>query len=295
MNSPDPLISEAIRSESATPRRRFGLALMASLLVGVGACAIIGYGLDQGWWNSTDLGNWPRTTPAERTPDRLRVLFIGNSFTGYNGGQALILRQLAASAGQNPVIDQVAIYGATWKQLWDTSKARQVIGQGQWDYVILQDHSQAALRWPVAMKNYARLFSDAIDQVGARPIFFMTWANRNMPFDQRIIARAYTDLATEDDGLLAPVGVAWQNALKARPKLSLYNIWDKKHPNAAGSYLTACVFYSLLFHHSPHGLIGRISEGHRTYINLSTDDAEFLQDIAWKTVSQGKMTPATRP
>lgn len=256
---------------------------------------MIGYGCDRGGWGNTGSGNWPRTTPEQRTPDRLRVLFIGNSFTGYNGGQALILQQLAASAGRNPVIDQLAIYGATWKLLWDSSKARSVIRQGNWDYVILQDHSQSALGWPVAMKNYGRLFSDAIDKAGGKPVFFMTWAKRDARFDQRVIARVYTDLAVEDAGLLAPVGIAWQNAMQARPKLSLYNFWDKKHPNPAGSYLTACVFYSLLFHDSPHGLISRIGEGHRTYIDLGKSDAEFLQDIAWQTISRAAAPAATRP
>ena len=75
---------------------------------------------------------------------------------------------------------------------------------------------------------------------------------------------------------LAPVGDAWRVALRSDPKLVLHDA-DHKHPNAAGTYLAACVFYATLFGQSPAGLPGRIA-------GLSDGDAQRLQAIAWKTV-----------
>jgi len=70
---------------------------------------------------------------------------------------------------------------------------------------------------------------------------------------------------------------------------------DKSHPNSAGSYLAACVFYATIFGKSPEGLAaritgtiiehtGKITDAQGELINLSKQDAAFLQKIAWETV-----------
>src|SRR5580692_6326372 len=40
---------------------------------------------------------FPQSTLAMRSPGKLRVLFLGNSLTEYNGGLATAMEQLAAS------------------------------------------------------------------------------------------------------------------------------------------------------------------------------------------------------
>lgn len=55
---------------------------------------------------------------------------------------------------------------------------------------------------------------------------------------------------------------------------------DFKHPSPNGTYLAACMFYSFLT-----GLHPSISQ----YTNgLDAEDAAFIQDIAWETVSEWK-------
>lgn len=51
---------------------------------------------------------------------------------------------------------------------------------------------------------------------------------------------------------VAPVGLAWEHALTRRPQLDLW-AGDGTHPSRAGSYLAACVFYSVLTRRSPVG------------------------------------------
>jgi hypothetical protein len=203
---------------------------------------------------------------------------------------------LARSAKKTPapVFDQICVYGATLAQLWDHSQALPMIRQGNWDYVVLQDYSLAAIKYQHEMSEYGGLFSNEIRAQGARPIFFMTWARKDTPGVQGLIANAYTSLATANQGTLAPVGLAWAAALNGRPTLALH-MKDHRHPTPAGSYLTACVFYSVLFHQSPHGLTARIVEGNNVYISLNPDDAVYLQDVAWKTVQQAGPAAATQP
>jgi hypothetical protein len=59
------------------------------------------------------------------------------------------------------------------------------------------------------------------------------------------------------------------------PEISLWGD-DGSHPNGAGTYLAACVFYAVIFRSSPSGLSyhGGIDDGH----------ARILQDEAGSQV-----------
>src|SRR2546425_1054818 len=98
----------------------------------------------------------------------------------------------------------------------------------------------------------------------------------DLPRQVADLAAAYSLIAAELDVLLAPVGVAWQNAFAADPSLVLH-ISDMSHPNPLGSYLAACVFFATFYGRSPVGLPNNYG--------LSDEEALFLQLIAWQTVS----------
>jgi hypothetical protein len=71
-------------------------------------------------------------------------------------------------------------------------------------------------------------------------------------------------------------GLACQKALVADNHLDLHAP-DDRHPNRAGAYLAACVFYGTLYGRSPEGLPGRIG-------GLTDTEAYRLQAIAWQVV-----------
>lgn len=244
-------------------------------------------------------GRFPQTTAAMRSTGHLRVLFLGNSLTEYNGGLALILQQLVKSTAKSPmpIFDEVTKFGATWAQLWDVTQGPAMIRQGHWDFVVLQDYSTAPFVYRAEMDIYGRRFSQEIKTIGARPVFFMTWPHDDQLALQQQIAGAYIGVALANQGLVAPVGYAWQKVLKENPQIVLYDPRDhpKKHPTPAGSYLTACVFYSMFFHQSPHGLTGRIVDGTTVYVDLPPAVALYLQDSAWAVVTKMGPLASTRP
>ena len=111
---------------------------------------------------------------------------------------------------------------------------------------------------------------------------------------QKDLTDAYFAIARELGATVAPVGIAWQNAFKENPKLVLHDP-DQSHPNAAGSYLAACVFYAILYDKTPVGLSGRIPKKESTAsggdlsnssdaVNLTDTETAFIQRIAWETV-----------
>ena len=148
------------------------------------------------------------------------------------------------------------------------------------------------------MHKYARLFDAEIKKAGARTIFHLTWARQNQPENQVKLNDAYFTIAKELKAMVAPVGMAWEQAFKNDPK-RVFHLEDKSHPNATGSYMAACVFYSLIYGKSPEKLTNRIS-GHSTsdsgdisseksdLVNLDKSEAALIQRIAWQTVKNEK-------
>ena len=239
--------------------------------------------------------------------DKLRVLFIGNSYTYFNNLPQMVAELSKSASKQKPIeAEMFTVGGATLKSLWESGKALDMLKRGKWDYVVLQEQSTLGfapmvnnipqINDPKTFHEYARQFDAEIKKAGAKTIFYLTWAKQNAPQTQATLTDAYLSIAKELNAIAAPAGIAWQTALKARPDFALH-IEDKSHPNPAGSYLAACVFYATLYGQSPDGLparitgtivdhTGKVSDAQGELVNLSKEDAAFLQKIAWQTVQQ---------
>ena len=213
---------------------------------------------------------------AAQPTGEVQVLFIGNSFTYYHDLPKMI-SELAQAGKQRPMRhERETPGGCTLEKHWKDGKALAKIQSRKWDFVVLQDQSQAPLKQRASMFDHAKKFDAEIKKQGAKTILYMTWALQNKSEDQPAISKAYLDLAKELKAQIAPVGNAWEAALKANKKLGLHAS-DKKHPNTTGTYLAACVFYSTIYGKSPEGLPERIGK-------LTDNEARSLQIIAWKSI-----------
>jgi len=135
------------------------------------------------------------------------------------------------------------------------------------------------LEAPESFQHHAGLLDKEIRKLGAKTIFYMTWANRHRPETQATIADAYATAAKKLNADLAPVGNAWGNVRRLNPEFDLY-LDDGRHANPAGSYLTACVFYSTLFKTPPVGLPGTLRAQGEKLVDLNENQALFLQKVA---------------
>jgi hypothetical protein len=219
--------------------------------------------------------------PCAKNPQVLRVLFIGNSYT-YVNDLPRLTRDLAASAGKRVETDMVAEGGATLGMLFRKGAAVAKIRQGCWDDVVLQEQSvidgyiiDPNRSTPDAFYQAVRAFDKEVRAQGAKTVLFITWKRFDLPVHQDLLYAAYLKMARETGAQVAPVGQAWDTVLKERGGMVLHAP-DKSHPSLAGSYLSACVFYSVLFGKSPEGLAA--PQG------LSKEDAAFLQRSGWKAV-----------
>jgi len=265
-----------------SPKTRFWFTLALLSLV---ACPSFGAGNTAPTTRPTKVSKItvPSLSPTSRKP--LRVLFIGNSYTFFNGGLGTLVQSLAAAAkGGRPLeFVEVTKGGQTLEGHWNEGKALAQIRKGGWDYVVLQEHSLRPLLDRDKMYTYAKKFDAEIRKVGAKTVFFETWARKNRPEMQSGLDLAYSGIAKEVTATLAPAGLAWQAALKDRPGFALH-IGDLSHPTPAGSYLNACVIYETLFGRSPEGLPRTIrNAAGKVLVDLTDGDAKLLQHAAYET------------
>ena len=225
------------------------------------------------WVTLLALGT-PAATPAA---DDINVLFVGNSFT-INNNMPKMIEELAKAGKQRSLHTRIAGSGSTLEKGWNTPEVLTSLRFRKWDYVVLQEHMMNLLDNRQAMIEYGKKFDAEIKKQEAKTLLYVTFAYKAKPTTQATITKANQDLAKEIGAGIAPVGVAWELALAADKQLDLHDK-DGRHPNPAGSYLAACVFYATIYGKSPEGLPAGASK-------LQDAEARRLQASAWKAVQE---------
>ena len=211
-----------------------------------------------------------------RPKPSIRILFIGNSYTFFNGG---IDKQLE---GLDPSVETVRVApgGYTLEKHWDDGKALQNILNGGWSYVVLQEQSQrpALENEKDKFREYARKLDSEIRANGARTVLLMTWERPDSiryGVTTANMSTVFNAAGAELGARVAPAGTAFARSLRERPDIALY-VQDG-HPTTYGTYLAACVLYGVIFNKSPVG--NPFSDK-----SIPPETRAYLQRIAAETV-----------
>jgi hypothetical protein len=210
----------------------------------------------------------------------LRVLFIGNSFTYFNDMPAMVAA-LAASQKKRFVHQSVVFPNFSLQDHWEKGDAQRAIAKGKWDFVVLQQGPSALEESRQSLFDYTRRFSKLIRDAGATPALYMVWPSKARFRDFDRVVESYALAAREVQGIILPVGVAWQEAWKLDANLPLYGE-DQFHPSPTGSYLAALVIYRALFKDSSQGLPASLNLQSNTpkRVGVSPKEAALLQKAA---------------
>lgn len=86
--------------------------------------------------------------PPVPVPDRLNVLFVGNSLTFFNGMPEMV-QALAQRAGVDQFsFEEVTAGGYSLEDHWNQGDALDAIDRGGWDVVVLQQGPSSPARQP---------------------------------------------------------------------------------------------------------------------------------------------------
>ncbi|WP_296314011.1 hypothetical protein [Winogradskyella sp. UBA3174] len=192
---------------------------------------------------------------AQNKKDTLTVLFVGNSYT-FTSNMPHLVSIISDSADVKLITSKSTAGGATLKDHWTNKKGlktKKNINEGDYDIVVIQEHSLGTINKKDDFLNYSKKLCDLIKSSGAKPYFFVTWARQKVPQYQETITKIYEEAAKENNGKLVLVGDAWKLARSLRPGIGLYKL-DGRHPSDLGSFLTACVFVNTLTSEVPKKL-----------------------------------------
>lgn len=222
--------------------------------------------------------------------DAYRALFIGNSYTAANNLPVLI-RELTLSGGDTLAYEASIPGGYTFQSHTTNASTTNFLAMSGWDYVILQEQSQRPSFSQGQVQQQVYPYASILDSLGhvaspcAQTVFYMTWG-RKLGDSQNCavwppvctyegmqveLRRSYLNMAQQNNAIVAPVGIAWWEAMRRDSTIELFDN-DGSHPSMEGSYLAACVFYAAMYRSTPVGL--------SYHATLNSTKAAFYQDVA---------------
>jgi len=149
---------------------------------------------------------------ACRSQSATRILFIGNSYTFFNGGLDKQLKGLAPSTETACI----AAGGYGLETHWKDGKALREIREGKWNYVVLQEQSQTPVLFQKSFFDYARQFDEEIRRSGAKTILLMTWErpdSKALGVTTANLEATFTTLGTVLLAKVAPAGSAFARSI----------------------------------------------------------------------------------
>lgn len=182
-----------------------------------------------------------------------KILFIGNSHTYYNQGLDFHLSKYAASILQpeKPMFEQIAFGGFTLEEHLQNEATLSKIKEADWDAIVLQENTSRAANERNAAITSIHRFYDNKSLGDAHRYLFMTWAYRDKPNMMATIKQTYEESAAGSTLKIVPAGLAWELVKEdTENQIELYDP-DGIHPNLAGTFLTATVFYLAIYDKNP--------------------------------------------
>jgi Secretion system C-terminal sorting domain len=197
------------------------------------------------------------------------VLFLGNSYT-YVNDLPQLTADVADAMGDTLIFASSTPGGYTFQQHTSNATSTQLIAQGTWDFVVLQEQSQMPSFPDGQVESDCFPYAAELDQMinTANPctetVFYMTWGRKNGDASNcaswppvctyegmdSLLNLRYRMMAETNHALVSPVGQVWHVLRTTHPEIELYAA-DASHPSLAGSYAGACTFYAILYRKNP--------------------------------------------
>jgi len=221
-----------------------------------------------------------------------RVLFIGNSYFYYNDSLHNHVSRLASSLnddlGERLTYKSATIGGSRLSH--HDLESHLTPGKLGVDEAFHLTIIQGGSSEPLGQRNRSAFAEEAgkiaqhVNATGSELALYMTHAyvephRRYDPDMIDAIASLYINTANDLDALVIPVGLAFEEAYRLRPDISLHKHFDGSHPDMLGTYLAACVVYASIYGKSPVG------SDYDYFGEISAEDALFLQEVAENVVT----------
>lgn len=222
----------------------------------------------------------------------VRVLFVGNSYFYYNNSLhnhvSNLVKASDAALGASLQYKSATIGGAALNHhaMAHLIEPGRIGVMQPFQWVVMQGGSgePLSLKRREIFRQTALANADLIKAQGGQVALYMTHAyvkpHRQVnPQNMVATESMYIEVGNEIQALVIPVGLAFEEAYRKFPALSLHNL-DGTHPSPLGTYLAACTTYATLYGRSPVGNAYRMAGA------IDEAVAIQLQQIAQEVVTQ---------
>ena len=239
--------------------------------------------------NTIFASNVAVTELKNKSPER--VLYIGNSYLYYNDSLHNHVRRMLDEFYPTEVdttnYKSVTISGSrSWHHNLDHPLNYQNLGAEKPFQLVIFQGGSGETNTASERKTFSKTVKNFVNKIhnsGAEAALYMIHAyaepheNTN-PQMIKDIKKMYIDAGNDNNALVIPVGIAFENSYSKNPDIKLHKHYDGSHPNLLGTYLAACVVFASITQISPKKV-------DYSYFNkINNADKKFLQQIAHETV-----------
>lgn len=222
------------------------------------------------------------------------VLFIGNSFTGYNNMPGMF-SFLSDKAGYSTYVDYFLKYGFSMKEILADTQLYEMLEERVWDKIVIQTDYDMAYSYKrntliqslLAFRDSAGIYCDSCE------IFLVSvWA----PKDGYVIENSDTLSYDEFQNMLIE-GVSYAADALEMPIIPSGSVWqalcseiinykydsDGYHPGIAGSYIFACAGFCSIYRNKAAGVhyYGSVEEDEGVLIQAYSDSIILKSMEKW--------------
>lgn len=181
----------------------------------------------------------------------ITLLFLGNSHTHFNDLTGMVADLVrAVRPGMTVLAEAAPGYSFLDERLNDPDTLARLNAR-RWSAVVLQAQRYSMSGQFSYPTTEAESLSRLVRNLGATPVLFPEWPRLGVSETQRIYD-LHAGIARAAPACLAPVGQAWDAALRDRPGLVLHD-GDGNHSAPAGALLAAMVLAATLTGADPAG------------------------------------------
>lgn len=222
--------------------------------------------------------------PADAAKRPIKVLFIGNSFSGNAPGLADVFPLLVNSTSTTDTVivsDACYAFGQNFDKHYMLGTTMAKVRSGYYDYISLQGYANNGGDRANTTYYGAKMIEEA-RIVGSKPLVFMAQANITSPDKWDSATAIYRNLADSMHVVKVPCFPSWLRARSERPD---YPTWDTDdhHQSDYGTYLNMYCMYAAITRTSPQGSTYLFPPCYNQSNPVTQSDATFMQRIAWET------------
>ncbi|WP_149981825.1 hypothetical protein [Pseudoalteromonas rhizosphaerae] len=180
--------------------------------------------------------------PNNRESGNYNILILGNSHVA---GIESLLTEIFSHDDANKTVSIDTRTGIFLDTIVNSESIIETMQNKQWTHVILQGQKYSQSQSVLYPVDATITWIQRAKEIGATPILFPEHPLAGEPQDAVYVHGIHANIAKKQHSCVAPVGLAWNQALEISPELTIHQA-DGNHATILGKLLSSLVLYETI-------------------------------------------------